>query len=145
MSIPVALGAGRRLTALELVLGTMSVMRARRLVRARPVADLADRLDRILGARARAATLGQAVRADEVVCAVSPRYRSGRVPLERATAAALLCAQQGVRVRWCWGARTPPPETTAWIEAESGAVGGTYRVREAFDALLVVPAEPADV
>jgi hypothetical protein len=71
-----------------------------------------------------------------VVCAVRLSYLTEREALPRATAAALFCALQRRHVRWCWGVRTPPAQSTAWIEAENVAFGPVFNVREAFTVLV---------
>lgn len=136
MSMRVALGPRPSLRLRELLLGAVSVVWARRLVRRRAVDELRGRLDEILGRRARPATAAQARRADEVVCAVRLGYLTQREATERAVAAALLCALEGTRVRWCWGVRTPPLETTAWIEAGGSAFGAAFNVAAAFTPLV---------
>jgi hypothetical protein len=136
MSIRMALGPRASLDLRERLLGTVSVVWARHLVRHRSVDEIRARLDEILGRHSRPATAAQARRADEVVCAVRLGYLSQREATERAVAAALLCALGGTRVRWCWGVRTPPPETTAWIEAGGSAFGAAFNVAAAFTPLV---------
>ena len=136
MSMRVAIGPIPSLTLRERLLGTASVLRARRLVRRGGVDDIAQRLARIIDRGSRPATAAEADRADQVVCAVRISYLTDREAVPRATAAALFCAWQGTRVRWCWGVRTPPPESTAWIEAEGTDFGAAFNVREAFTVLV---------
>jgi hypothetical protein len=132
----VAIGPIPSLTIRERILGTASVLLARRLIGQGGVDGLAQRLAGIIERGPRPATRAEAERADQVVCAVRLSYLTEREAVPRATAAALLCAWQGTRVRWCWGVRTPPAESTAWVEAEDVAFGAVFNVREAFTVLV---------
>jgi|RhiMethySRZTD1v2_1073278.scaffolds.fasta_scaffold1563527_1 transglutaminase superfamily protein len=142
MSMRVALGTPVSLGARERLLGMASVVRARRLVRHHTPEEIGVRLDEVLGRRSRAATAEEARRADLVVCAVRLDYLGNHDPTERAVATALLLAMTGCRVRWCWGVRTPPVETTAWVEAGGCAIGAAFNVAAAFTPLVTTSEAP---
>jgi len=140
MSVRVAIGCPTSLSIRQRVFAMVAVARAAHLVRGRTIEQIADRLGSPLANCVRDASPEDARWADEAVCAVRPRFHSQRNAAERAAAAALLCALRGKRVRWCWGVRTPPAESTAWIEAGGQAFGAAYNVRDAFTVLVSTPA-----
>ncbi|GGX81128.1 lasso peptide biosynthesis B2 protein [Streptomyces minutiscleroticus] len=72
------------------------------------------------------ATVAQAQRARDAVCAVSLRCAGPKGCLPRSLAAALLCRLGGTWPTWCTGASVVPPFTAhAWIEVQDRPVGET--------------------